>query len=60
MDFNYETPDQIPFPDKLVGWFDILKGLGQTALQVVTDRHHFRNVVDMYDQVKVPESQDVG
>jgi hypothetical protein len=31
--------EQIPFPDKLVGWFDIAKGLGEIALELVTKRH---------------------
>ncbi len=44
-----ETPDRIPFPDKIVGWFDILRGVGETALLFITDRHH-HEPVDEFDR----------
>lgn len=29
---------QIPFPDRLVGWYDIAKGVGEVILHAVTDQ----------------------
>lgn len=51
-----ENYDRIPFPDKLVNWFDIAKGLGHAAFHLVADqlRHetpsdHFTQPLERYD-----------
>ena len=31
-------PDRIPFPDKLVGWLYIAKGVGEVVLHTLTDQ----------------------
>jgi hypothetical protein len=38
--------EQIPFPEKLVGWFDIAKGVGEIALEFVTKRHLHEGISD--------------
>jgi hypothetical protein len=46
----------IPFPDKIIGWFDIARGVGEVILHAATDqfRHltpseHFTKPLGRYD-----------
>lgn len=32
--------DRIPFPERLIGWFDIAKGVGQVIIESMFYRHH--------------------
>lgn len=52
-----ETPDRIPFPEKVVGWFDIAKGLGELALEFVTKQFLYETPSDHFIKV-TPENVD--
>ncbi len=49
--------ERIPFPDRIVKWTDIAKGVGQVVVESLFYRHHEEPRPSMSNHNHVPEQQ---
>lgn len=50
-----ETPDRIPFPERIITLWDIAKGVGQVVLHTLFDQIHHDPSPAMSDHWRPPE-----